>query len=486
MRGIAARVPVAALVCAAVAFLNAAAWSVVVPAFQVPDEQSHYAYTEYLVQHGQPPISEPEDRYSSSEDNALAGLRFNNVRHRSETGTIWSAAEQARLTSSLEQQASRSDGNGAAREVGGEPPLFYALQAIPYQLADSGTVLDRLQLMRLLSALIAGVTVLFMFLFLREALPGNRETWTVGALGVAFLPMFGFMSGGMNSDALLYAASAALFYLLARGFRRGLTPWLAVAIGAALATGLMTKFNAMGLVPGTAIAVLAMAVRQDGRLRLATLRLPTLTIAVAVAPVLLEAMLNTTVWDRPAFGATASNYRTSALDPTVGSALSYLWQFYLVPLPGMTQELTSGPFYDLWFKGFVGWFGWVDTSFPSLVRALALIPIAAIAVLAGRTTVVQRADVRERKTELLSYGVLIVLFMGFVAVASYIQHLRYGGSVAQIRYLFTLLPVYAAVLALAARGAGRRWAPVLGTAIVMLAIAHTVFAQLLVVSRYYA
>ena len=64
-------------------------------------------------------------------------------------------------------------------------------------------------LLRLLSAALAALTTLFVFLFLREVLV-ERWTWTVGALAVAFQPTFGFISGGVTPDALLFAASAAL------------------------------------------------------------------------------------------------------------------------------------------------------------------------------------------------------------------------------------------------------------------------------------
>ncbi len=86
-----------------------------------------------------------------------------------------------------------------------EPPLYYALQTIPYALGSSGTLLDRLELMRLLRALMAGFTALFAFLFVREALPGVAWAWTVGGLGVALAPLLGFMSGAVNPDAMLFA-----------------------------------------------------------------------------------------------------------------------------------------------------------------------------------------------------------------------------------------------------------------------------------------
>jgi hypothetical protein len=53
------------------------------------------------------------------------------------------------------------------------------------------------------------------------------------------------------------------------------------------------------------------------------------------------------------------------------------------------------------------------------------------------------------------------------------------------RYFLPMLALGGALLALAARGGGRRWGPVAGVAIVMLIFGHDVLSQLLEVSRYY-
>jgi 4-amino-4-deoxy-L-arabinose transferase-like glycosyltransferase len=473
-------------VCALVAVLNATAWSLVTPAFQVPDEQSHYAYTEYLIQHWQPPRTHGADSLSTSEEIALVALDSEGIRFQPTFPTIWSATEQRHLQRGLAAHASRSDGNGAAREVGGEPPLFYALQAIPYQLGSGGSVLDRLALMRLLSALIGGVTVLFVFLFLREALPESPRTWTVGALGVAFQPLFAFMTSGVNSDVLLYASSAALFYLLARAFRRGLTRRLAIATGVALAVGLMTKFNAAGLLPGAMLGLTVIAVRQEGW-RFGALRLPAIAFAVAIAPELLELALNAIAWDRPLIGATAGNFSTTGIHLSIGLLARYIWQFYGIRLPGASHTLTTPfPLRDLWFRGLIGSYGYVETEFRDRVYELAAIPAAVVCLLAARALYVLRADARKRLLELLIYAAVAAGLMLFVGVASYVLWAHTGASIAQTRYLLPLLPLYGALLALAARGAGPRWLPVVGTTIVVLAIAHDVFSQLLVLSRYYA
>jgi hypothetical protein len=56
---------------------------------------------------------------------------------------------------------------------------------------------------------------------------------------------------------------------------------------------------------------------------------------------------------------------------------------------------------------------------------------------------------------------------------------------AQPRYLLPLLPVGGVIVAIAARGAGRRWGPAVGALVVVLFLAHDIFSQLLVVARFY-
>jgi hypothetical protein len=59
------------------------------------------------------------------------------------------------------------------------------------------------------------------------------------------------------------------------------------------------------------------------------------------------------------------------------------------------------------------------------------------------------------------------------------------GEYLQLRYLMPLVAIGGAGLALAARGAGRRWGRLAGAVIVLLVLAHDIFSQLLVISRYY-
>jgi 4-amino-4-deoxy-L-arabinose transferase-like glycosyltransferase len=368
------------------------------------------------------------------------------------------------------------------------PPLYYALEAVPYLASPSHNFLDRLLLMRLFSAVCAALTVLATFLFLRELFPGTPWAWTVGALGVAFQPMFAFISGGVNNDNLLYVSSAFTFLAVARAFRRGLTPARGAAIGAALAVGLLTKLNAFALLPGVALALLFLVHRAAPDARPAARKGAALAGAVAVAPYLLYMLLNVSLWDRRAFstGEVATPSTRAGHPQTLGEELSYIWQLYLPRLPFL-RDTFPGPFplWDLWFRGFIGRFGWLDYDFPTWVNRLALWIYLPLLGLVGAALAAGRRRLRRRWAELASYTVMALGVLLVIGHAGYAAWASGGYPFEQPRYLLPLLPLYGALLALAARGAGRRFGPAVGVLIVALAVAHGLFAQLLTLSRYY-
>jgi hypothetical protein len=489
------RVPRAAWICALVAALNATCWSIVSPPFEVPDEPSHFAYVQHLAETGHLPSSN-EEMFSHAERGVLNALLYSNVRFNPNVGTISTAAEQRTLEHTLAAPLSRSDSPQAGVATS-QPPLYYALETIPYKLASPGTVLDQVALMRLLSAVMGGLTALFAFMFVREALPGARWAWTVGGLGVALAPLLGLMSGAVNPDALLFAVCAALFYCLARGFRRGLTPKLAVALGAVLALGMLTKLTFFTLIPGAGLGLLVLCVREargrngglppgrvsPGLRRRAACRLFALTAAVGASPIVLYVILSALA-GRSGLSAVAGILKVGGKGESLSKELGYVWQFYLPALPGMHRYfhgfLTTRV---LWFNGLVGLYGWLDTTFPSWVYTAALLPAGLVAVLFTRGLYLHRGALRGRLVEL---GVYVAIALGVVVtigVDDYVHHLP--TEYAEPRYLLPLLALWAPVLALAARGAGRRWGPVAGVLILTLLMAHDVFSQLLVISRYY-
>ena len=479
------RVPSAAWICAAVAILNATCWSLLSPPFQVPDEPSHFAYVQQLAEAHRLPTGATLE-FSPEETTALEDLHHGAVQFRPGLGTISTRTQERQLEHDLEQPLP-TRGPGDAGDAANEPPLYYALETVPYELGSSGTLLDQLELMRLFSALLGGVTAFFAFLFVREALPGRPWAWTVAGLGVALSPLLGFISGAVNPEAMLCAVSAALFYLLARAFRRGLTQRLAVAIGASIAIGFLTKLNFLGLVPGTIVALIVVAARGPASSRRAAYTALAVALLVASSPALLYVASRSLV-NHQSLSAASSYASTATRSGSMLSEISYIWQFYLPRLPGTTNYfpgiLTTR---QLWFDGLIGLYGWADTVFPGWVYDAALVPACLVALLCMRALLACRLTASKRVLELLLYTAMAAGLMGLVGTTSYISDaLQNEGAFWEPRYLLPLIPLLGAALAVAARGSGRRWGATVGVLIVVLVLAHDIFSQLLVISRYYS
>jgi 4-amino-4-deoxy-L-arabinose transferase-like glycosyltransferase len=484
-----ARLPRAAWIVLVVGFVNAAIWTALIPPFQVPDETDHFAYAQYLAETGKPPPQGPQPSLSPQESTALNGLFFYDViGHPAERG-VTTPGEDANLRRALAGANPR--GAGGLDSVSNQPPLYYALAAIPYRLSPSGDILTRLELMRLVSALLAGLTVLAVFLFLREVFPALPWAWSVGSLVVAFQPQFDFIAAGVHSDSLLFLVSAATFLALARAHRRGLTPRRGALIGAAAAIGLLGKLTFVALVPGIALALVLLVWGARGDARRPAGLGAAVAVAVAAVPVAVYGILNATVWHRG--GPTAGGFVGAATGPLPGhrvislpETLDYTWQLYLPKLPFMNHVyFPAPPLREYFFNGAIGHFGWLDYGFAPRVYQLAWDGCLVLVALALVGLWRARRELSGLGRPALAFAVMAVGLLGAIGYDGIRYRTSTGFVFEQARYLFPLLPLYAVFLVLAARAAPRRWAPALGAALVVLAMAHGLFAMLLTVSRYY-
>ncbi|HEY3759448.1 MAG TPA: DUF2142 domain-containing protein [Solirubrobacteraceae bacterium] len=470
--------------CALIALLNACAWSIITPPFQGRDEVDHFAYVAQLAESATlPKNGHGEGRYSPEERGVLEGLHYYQVRFSPGTPAIASIAEQRRLTEALDAHASLK-GSGEAGVATSEPPLYYALQTIPYFIGQ-GHMLLQLQLMRLFGALLGALTTLLIFLFLRESLPGAPSAATIGALCVALAPLFAFMSGSLNPETLMLTICAAIFLCLARAFRRGLTRSLAVKLGVLVAIGFVTKLNFIGFALGMFAGLTTLALREVRRRGREPLLSIALTAGIGVVPVALYAIVNV-LSQRPTFGFASGVIGTTTSASRLDE-LSYIWEMYLPRLPGMAHYFVGmAPYKDVWFDRSVGLYGWMDTMFPSWVDSIALVLALAVALLCGRELIVRRAALRARLPELGCYAAIALGLLAMLGASSYQSDaLVHKDALGEPRYLLPLLALLGAALALAVRGAGRRFAPIAGAALVMLFLGHDVFSQLQVIARYY-
>jgi hypothetical protein len=254
-----------------------------------------------------------------------------------------------------------------------------------------------------------------------------------------------------------------------------------------IAAGFMTKLNFVGLAPGAILGLILLA-RREARStgRSVYLRSLAPALLIALSPAVLYALVNAAS-DHPALGIVSGGIGSLTSGQTsISHELSYIWQLYLPPLPwmhGYFGEIFTPR--QIWFNRSIGPYGWLDTVFPGWVYDAALIPAGLIGVLCLRALALGRPALRRRAAELTVYAAMSLGVLMLIGAGGYTVVSTLPAEYAQPRYLLPLLALWGAVLALAARGAGRRFGPAAGALIVVLVFAHDIFSQLQVIARYY-
>jgi hypothetical protein len=255
--------------------------------------------------------------------------------------------------------------------------------------------------------------------------------------------------------------------------------------------GTLSKLTFIALLPGIALALLLLGWRALPSGRWRALRTLGTAVAVAAVPVALYAVLNVVAWHRggpTAGGVAGATY--SALPGggvvTLRETLDYTWELYLPRLWFMNHNFFgSYPLWSTWLDGSVGHFGWLDYEFPRWVYNDARYLFYALAALALVGLIRVRARILSMLPIFSCFAVMVLGLLGAIGYAGIRYRLNTGLTFEQARYLFPMVALGALFVVLAARGVGRRWAPALGGALVVLAMAHGLFAETLTISRYY-
>lgn len=480
-------VPAAAWAIVLLAFLHSAAWAVLTPAFQGPDEFVHYGYVQQVAETGKPPTQSAS--FPSSSKELLTTL----------LDTPWSTTGKPswspRASEELSTVLGRLDNTKGNREnplnagyQADNPPFYAYTMAVPYLVtrALGGDVLDRLVVMRLVSALYGALTIGLVLLLLRELFPRRRAAWWAGGLAVALQPAVGWLFGSLNNDLPVILAGTGVLWLLVRGFRRGLSPSLVVGLGGFVAIAMLSKVSGYILLVVAAYGLAILLLRS--RVQWRRLAVPVvLAVVVALIPWLLVRELRDVTAQTVTSGI-------QGIGPTTGAErnprdfVSYLWQFYLPKLPFMDEQFATYPTYPLWqtyIQPFAGRFGWFEYGFSpgasGLMAGTLVVLLAAAGVAIARTR-----DVLRRYWQL---GLLLVgSFVGY-AVAVNVKGWQFrvdtNQNFEQVRYLFPMIGLYGVLVATALLAFPRRWHRGLLIGIAAAGALHVIASWGLTLTRYY-
>jgi 4-amino-4-deoxy-L-arabinose transferase-like glycosyltransferase len=482
----------------AVSLLLAVTWAAVLPAFQAPDEQSHFSYVQTLAEHQALPGDPDRPFLSTQMLEGIKAVHSDQVAGQIGVDPEWSDQVDARWAAA-DPRYPRDDGGGRGPAYD-YPPTAYAWESIGYLAASGGSLYDELLGARLMSALWVPVSVLATWLLAGEALGRRRVLQTAAAAVPALAPMYTFISASVSPDGMLYAVWTLALWLGVRAVKRGV-PLRDGALFFAL-VGLACTVKATSyalLVPAAFVAVVGLAARWPWRI--GTVLRFAAVVAVPVALTLGAWVLVARSSDHPAaaqlsatsVAGTSSGGGTAAASPTpqdgtnVRELASYLWQYYLPKLPFQQEYRMPHPGYPLlqvWITH--GWaaFGWLEIKFPPWVYRI--LGVLTMVVFAGGLAALVRARRGVDLRALVFLALACLALLGGLHWTDYHQIEAGSAGFMQGRYVFPVI----GVIALALAGAvsllpAKRRAAATGAAIAGLFVFH-LFSLGLVLERFYA
>ncbi|MCW2991311.1 MAG: hypothetical protein JWM73_1905 [Solirubrobacterales bacterium] len=475
------RVPFPLLALCLTAALVGITWAFVTPPFQAPDENQHFAYSDYVARTGTLPGDQLRPSFSTEQREAGLASNSDQVAGSIATDPSWDPFdEHAWARRERELGAAQREDGGGFYPATKNPPLYYLVDALPVKAAVNANIFTRLTVARLGSVVFTVLLVLFAWLLAGEVFTRDRVSQFLAAGFAGLLPMVQFVSSSVTPDSMLYATWAAFLWTGARVLKRGLTPARAAPLIVVAGVAIAVKATSYALAPGVVfvLAVGLWRLHPLGRRVLYGLAAGAALVTVAGVWVFLQRKSD------PATAGPGGPFR-------LHDFLAYLWQYYLPRVPGQGRypfpSYVKGlPFYDVTLRGIFGAFGWTEVRFAAGVYA-ALTAVAGI-VAAGAIVALVRLR-RAVDPALLAFFALCALaLLAGVQWTDYtkLKESNFTAAFSQGRYFFPLAALAGLTVATAARLVPRPARGAVAAAFVSGLVVFNVYSLGVVAWRFYA
>lgn len=481
------RVPVALALLLVAGALQSVAWDVAVPTFQGPDESTHFAYLQYLAENGRMP-STTRGGASTEESEVLRWLNLRPLIGNLTARPAWTSADLNAFRDIEHHEAKGSRGNGVGENpLGKNPPLYYALMAIPYRMFVWLPLLKRVFVLRLFNALCFLATIALTWMIAGEVFGRVRWKQMLAAGVVALEPQLAFTSAVVNADNLLIVLTTAFLLAALRLVKYGPSSKRVLGASGIAAAAVLTHGRGLVTLPVLAVALLVSWIRYRPAARETVVRAAAAAGTVGAA-FLAYLLLGRASGGRGLYGGQVGELQGGG-SFNLRQFLSSVYQFYFPRLPGEKPRI--GPEYgyrQVFIETFYGTFGSLEVRFKP--RAYDLLQVISAVGLVGLYTAVVTRWRRLREkwpivTVMLALLVTTLLFLHYV---SYRGLLGNGGSDPLIvgRYLLPMVSLFGLAIAFTAGALPRRLGPLLGAVILGMALVFALTGMGITMTRFYA
>jgi hypothetical protein len=462
------------------------AWDVAVPAFQGPDESTHFAYLQYVAENGRMP-SVTGGGASTEESEALRWLNLRPLAGNLSARPAWSSADLA-VWHQIERSMPRgSRANGAGENpLAKNPPLYYAAMAIPYRLLLWLPLLKRLFVLRLFNALCYLATIALAWAIAGEMFDVRwKQTLATGV--VALEPQLAFFSAVVNADNLLIALTTGFLLTALRLVKYGpSTARVLIASGLA-AAAVLTHGRGLVTLPVLAVALLVSWIKFRPAISQALARVAA-AVATVGAAFLAYLLVGRASGGRALYGGQVGELNSGA-SFNLRQFLSSVYQFYFPKLPSLQPRI--GPEYgyrQVFIDTFYATFGSLEVTFkPRVYDALQV--FSALGLLGLYTAVITRWRRLWRSWPVVAVMLTLLLTtMGFLHYVSYRALLGNAGSDPLIvgRYLLPMISLFGLAIAFTVGSLPRRVGPLLAAVILSSGVLLSLAGIGITMARFYA
>ncbi|MEA3345059.1 MAG: glycosyltransferase family 39 protein, partial [Chloroflexota bacterium] len=233
-------------------------YSVTVPLFEAPDEDGHYTYMRYMAQErGLPVIRSRSTLYASRSPSPVSPYVINHPPlYYGLAGLATSWIDMEPLEDAAWYNPHFDYGTRGLR--GNKNAVIHTQkEAFPYR----GTSLA-VHIGRWVSLLLGGGAVWGTYLLALELFPEQRWLALGAAAVTAFNPQFLFISARLGNDGAVAGFCSLALWATVRFFNREQAGWQPIWLGTFLGLALLSKVNAIGLLPVVVLAILLKAIRK--------------------------------------------------------------------------------------------------------------------------------------------------------------------------------------------------------------------------------
>lgn len=229
----------------AAAFLNALSWIILIPLWQYPDEQAHFAQVQNFAEQLKAQIAGND----TSEEIAKSELFLHTQRSDGINEFTYHPEYKIEYTNGYygpHEQELRSIPKSARtnlvkKEATFNPPLYYILSSIPYKLFNQSSLIERVYASRLTSLVLFMLLVTTAFKVGEVIFKNNKIAQITLASIVAFKPMLVFASTGILPDILTNLLFALAFLICIKILTGGLKTIYVLQLAAVLILGFLTR-----------------------------------------------------------------------------------------------------------------------------------------------------------------------------------------------------------------------------------------------------